>query len=149
RRLAQLRRHSKSNMPILPIYLSGREIRPHKAIVYPLLGTRTVLTNSPWSFVSLWLKKEKKDDALFYWNQAQEFHIASSGINIQSAPLLHYYSFMNAAKALLTAKAVPYIERHGLRGHEMHGPSNKISLSNEGVRILNNNGILPALSSYL
>lgn len=135
-------------MRAIPIQLSGRELKPHKAIISPLLGTRIVLTDSPWRFVSLWLKRKKKDDALFYWNQAQEFHIASLGMTIQSAPLLHYYSFMNAVKALLAAKSILFKEHHGVRAHNMRGPSSKISVSNEGVRILSQ-GILPALSTYL
>ncbi len=75
---------------VTPIKLKGRELTPHKAIIGPLLGARTVLTNEPWTFVSLWLKREKKQDALFYWDQAFEFHKASIGLPLQSAPLVLY-----------------------------------------------------------
>jgi len=131
-----------------PIRVKGRELKPHKAVVHPQLGARTVLTNSPWNFVSLWLKRENEAKALFYWDQARIFNAASVGLPTQSAPLLHYYSFMNAAKALLVARKVPFIERHGVKAHNMRGASKKISLSNEGVRI-EQQGILPALSAYL
>jgi hypothetical protein len=77
---------------------------PRKAIMSPDFGAKTVLTNSPWTFVGLWLKRHKKRDALYYWDQAQQFYKASVGLPLQSAPLLLYYSYMNAAKALLSAK---------------------------------------------
>lgn len=133
---------------IVPIRIHGRDLKPYKAITAPLLGTRAVLTSSPWGFVSLWLKREKKHEALFYWDQAREFHNAASGMPIQASPLLHYYSFMNACKALLKAKAIPFDEHHGLRAHNMRGQTSKITLSNEGVRIMNR-GIYAALSAYL
>ncbi len=133
---------------IVPIKLKGRLLRPHKAIVGPLLSSRTVLTRSPWEFVSLWLKKEKQNEALFYWDQAWEFHHASLGLPTQSSPLLHYYSFMNAVKALLTAKKIPFVKNHGVKSHNMRSQTSKISITNEGVKIMNA-GILPSLSTYL
>src|SRR4030042_5990422 len=133
---------------IVPIKLKGRLLRPHKAIVGPLLSSRTVLTRSPWEFVGLWLKKENQSNALFYWDQAREFHHASLGLRTQSAPLLHYYSFMNAVKALLTAKKFPFNESHGVKSYNMRNLKSKISLNNEGVKI-KKDGILPALSAYL
>jgi hypothetical protein len=99
-------------MDIIPIKLKGREVKPHKAILNPLLNSKTVLTNTPWVFVELWLQRKKEDEALFYWKQAREFNKASEGLPTQSAPLLHYYSFLNAVKALLSAKRIPIAERH-------------------------------------
>jgi hypothetical protein len=130
------------------VRLDGRDLKLHKAAVNPTLDAKTVLTHSPWEFVSLWLQRESKDDALFYWNQAREFHRASSSLAIQSAPLLHYYSFMNATKALLSAKGITFNEYHGVKAHNIRGASNKITVSNEGVKI-QNSGILPALATYL
>jgi hypothetical protein len=132
----------------VPIRLVGRELRLHKAIVDPLLGTRTVLTNSPWGFVTLWLKRHRKHNALFFWDQAREFHAASAGMTAQSAPLVHYYSFMNAAKALLDAKGRSFTPYHGIRSQLLRQPHDKIDLFNEGVKILTD-GVLPALSLYL
>jgi uncharacterized protein (UPF0332 family) len=132
---------------MIPLRLKERDVGPHKGVVKPLFGERNVLTNSSWIFVTLWLKRNKKNDALFYWEQAYEFHKASVGLPIQSAPLLLYYCFMNAVKALLVAKGIPFEEHHGVRAHNMRQPKSKVSLSNEGVRILTR-GIVPSLSSY-
>lgn len=133
---------------IIPVRLNGRELRPHKATVSPRLDARTVLTNSPWEFVSLWLTRHKKTDAQFYWNQAREFARASVGIPVQSAPLLHYYSFMNAAKAILAAKGVKFVEGHGVKADGPPSTSKRIDIANEGVRI-KAHGVLPSLATYL
>lgn len=132
----------------VPVRLSGRDLKPHKATISPLLDARTVLTNSPWEFVSLWLRRQKQSEAQFYWNQAQQFARASIGLNIQSAPLLHYYSFMNAAKALLAAKGEKFLELHGVSGDKTSHQANRIDLANENVRIYEN-GVLPSLAKYL
>jgi hypothetical protein len=133
-------------MPVLRI--NDRDVGPHKATTTPKLGARTVLTNSHWEYVALWLRRERKTAALFYWQQAQTFAHAAEGMPVASAPLLLYYSYMNATKALLSSKSVPFDEHHGVRAHNMRGPSSKIALSNEGVRVLQR-GIAPALSQYL
>ena len=135
-------------MSVNALLLNGRKVKPHKAVIGPLLGTRNVLTHSPWGFVSLWLQREGKTDALFFWNQAQEFHRVSVSMPPESAPLLHYYCFMNAAKALLTAKSVQFSPYHGVKGHDSGGVRSKISLANRGIRIMAN-GVLPALSAFL
>lgn len=132
----------------IPIKIKGRIVPPHKALENADLASRNVLTNSPWDFVELWLKREKQKNALFYWNQAREFHNASYGLPRQSSPLLHYYSFMNAVKALLTSKGITFHQHHGVTSHNMRSPSEKISITNEGVKI-KTNGILPSLSNYL
>jgi hypothetical protein len=98
--------------------------------------------------VALWLQRNHQADALFFWNQAKVFADAVHRMPIQSAPLLHYYSFMNATKALLSAKGVQADPHHGIRSHTMRGTSHTIDLSNEGVSILRR-GVLPALSAYL
>lgn len=130
-----------------PATLHGRELGPHKAIVAPLLGRRNVLTNSPWTYVHMWLTRERKSKALFYWQQSEEFFKASNSLSIRSAPLLLYYSFMNAAKALLASKGLPFIPYHGVTAYDARGPNAKVLLANEGVEI-KNNGVLPALSGY-
>jgi YaaC-like protein len=136
-------------MTALSLRIMGRDVKPHKATTGPSLGARTVLTDSHWEYVSLWLRREHKANALLYWQQAQTFANAAEGMPVASAPLLLYYSFMNATKALLSAKGVAFVEHHGARAHDMRGPSKKIALSNEGVRILTNRGIAPSLSTYL
>ncbi len=44
---------------IKPVKIKGRIIKPPKAIVQPLLDSQTVLTDTPWDFVDLWLRKKK------------------------------------------------------------------------------------------
>ena len=117
-------------------------------MIGPLLDARTVLTKSPWEFVTLWLMREKKADALVYWNQARRLADAAIGMPIEASPLVHYYSFLNAAKALLAAKGIPFHEHHGVRAHNIRGASRKISISNEGVRILAK-GVVASLAAYL
>ena len=130
------------------IRIADRNVKPHKATTSPMFGERTVLTSSPWEFVALWLRRKQMSKALFYWQQARTFSYAATDMPIESAPLLHYYGFMNATKALLSAKGVLFDEHHGVRAHNMRAPSSKLTLSNEGVR-LQNRGIAPALSHYL
>lgn len=127
---------------------SGRILGPHKAILSAKFDARTVLTNTPWEFVSLWLKREKQDDALILWNQAREFYEVSLGLSLQAAPLLNYYSFLNATKALLSAKGIPFQSTHGIKADNLRGVSRRIRLSNEGIAI-QQQGVFPALSQYL
>lgn len=67
---------------------------------------------------------------------------------VESAPLLHYYSFLNAAKALLVSRNIAFREHHGLRAHDIRGASRKIDLSNEGVKV-QAQGVFPELAAYL
>src|SRR4051794_16170740 len=101
-------------MAIRPIKIKQRAIGPHKAMIAPLLSSRHVLTNSPWTFVALWLQRNRQTKALFYWEQTQEFHKVSVGLPLRSAPLLLYYCFLNATKALLSAKGQAFSEGHGV-----------------------------------
>lgn len=134
-------------MRFVPLKLRGRVVGPQKAIVAPELGARNVLTNSPWTFTGLWLKRNHKDKALFYWEQAQEFHAAAQGLPLRSAPLLLYYAYMNATKALLAAKNVNFNEYHGVRAHPPVVSGAKRAFSADGVRIMQA-GVLPSLSQY-
>jgi len=130
---------------IVPAKLHGRALKPHKTVVQPIIGERTVLTNSPWTYVGLWLKRQHQERALFYWQQAQEFHKVAQGLPPQSAPLLLYYSFLNATKALLVAKGNSLNEYHGVQESSASRGAN--SLASLGIRI-KNNGALPSLAAY-
>lgn len=134
-------------MATIPLHLNGRDVSLHKAVMQPIFVTQTVLTNSPWNYVALWLRRKNKHEALFYWEQAQQFHNASRGLPLRSAPLLLYYSYMDLAKALLTAKAMPFAQDHGVKAHKMRQPNDEITLSNEGIRI-KARGIVSALANY-
>lgn len=59
------------------IKVSGRDVQPHKCVKAPNFTSWTVLTNSPWQFVELWLKRNGKKEALFFWGQARQFGGAS------------------------------------------------------------------------
>ncbi|MBB4227976.1 YaaC family protein [Rhizobium mongolense] len=128
------------------VRLKGKVCRPHKAAIAPILDSRTVLTDSHWQFVELWLTREKQADALLYWRQAREFHAAAKGLSSQASPLPLYYCYLNAAKCLLTAKGVQYDPHHGVR-EKKRTANARIDLSNEGVKLLNR-GVAPALSVY-
>jgi len=133
-------------MAVVPVKVSGRVLRPHKAVVAPDFRSRTVLTDDPWTFVALSLKRRKKDEALFYWEQGYQFHRAAEGLPLQSVPLVLYYSFMNAAKALLAAKGIPFVAHHGVKEWNT-STGTRLSLRSVGVQI-KNTGVLPSLSSY-
>ena len=136
-------------MALVPIKLNGRRVGPHKATRSPALGSRTVLTNSPWEYVALWLQRTGNDAAGFYWRQAHAFSAAAQSLPVTSAPLLHYYTFLNAAKTLLSAKRTPLVEAHGLKGHNMSGLTDTtVDLDNEGVRVLNR-GVFVSLAQHL
>ncbi len=134
-------------MGISPLKIKGRPVSLQKCVVHPVFGARTVLTNTPWAFVGLWLKRNKLKDAALYWDQAQAFFDASVGLPIQSAPLLLYYSYMNAAKALLAARKIPLNPYHGVSRINSGTPPKKISLSSERVSI-KPQGVVPGLAGY-
>ena len=135
-------------MALEPILLRSRSLRLHKSVNGAQFEIRSVLTSNPFNYVDLWLRRQHKEDALFYWRQARSFYHAAKDLPIESAPLVLYYCYMNAAKALLAAYGVPFDEHHGLRAHRMRGGNSKVVLSNEGIKILSR-GIAPALSGYL
>lgn len=130
-----------------PIKIGTKTLRLHKAINQPQFEVRTVLTNDPFVYVDLWLRRNHKSDALFYWRQAHQFYKASKDLPIESAPLVLYYCFMNAAKALLSAKNQPFSPYHGVARHQMRGPNSKIVLNNEGI-LIKSSGIVASLSAY-
>lgn len=135
-------------MAVVPIKLNGRNLKPHKSTRSPTLGGRAVLTNSPWEYVALWLQRNGLTNAGFYWKQANTFSKAARSLPVEAAPLLHYYTFLNAAKALIVAKGLTLVEGHGLQSHYMIAPSAAIDLNNEGVHV-RNRGVFVTLAQYL
>lgn len=130
-------------MPASPLELDGRPLRLKKAVLAPDFEGRTVLTSDYWSYVELWLRRQKFKEAAFYWNQASEFSKAASGVSSVSAPLPLYYSFLNATKALLAAKDIYSGPYHGLSGRTE--TKRKAALSGEIVTIVKG-GVAPAVS---
>lgn len=127
------------------LHISGKSVGLHGTLISPDFRTPRVLCSDPWEFVSLWLKRDHQKDALFYWEQAHQFFNASKTLPELSSPLTSYYCFLNATKALLSAKKVKFIEAHGVGGRSIGSVK---SLSNEIVDF-RGGGILPDLCKYL
>lgn len=127
------------------IHHKNKILTIHKAITEPHFNEKTVLVTSTWDYVDLWLKRAKKHEARFFWNQAHSFYDATLTLPKTSAPLTAYYCFLNATKALLLTKGVKFSDKHGVSGFTLNGPT---SLSNEKVK-LQKGGILPALCQHL
>jgi hypothetical protein len=127
------------------IKIGSRRVWMHKGVVEPDFSALHVLSNNPWSYVELFLKRSKSNDALAYWLQAQRFCEASRELGPEAAPLTLYYSFLNATKALLSHKGLPHSDSHGVGGER---PENaRTSLANETVKF-KGGGVLPALCWY-
>lgn len=140
-------------MPIKPLEINSKEIHLMKPVTSANYNGKTVLTNSAWEYVDLWLKRqssEKARRALFFWTQAKSFFDASETLPIESRPLTSYYCCMNAAKALLAIKGPDSIDfdnlAHGISSdHRQWGRSNNIK--NAEV-IFSGSGVLFELSKY-
>ncbi len=128
-------------MATTDIQYKNKALTLHKSITAPHFNERTVLATSTWDYVDLWLKRNKKNDARFFWNQARSFYEATLNLPKTSAPLTAYYCFLNATKALLLTKSAQFSDQHGVSGFTTQGPT---ALSNERIKI-KNGGVLPAL----
>lgn len=136
-------------MAFKSITFRGKSLKVHKAIIQPEFNSKTVLVVNIWDYVELWLKRKQKEKALFYWQQARNFFNASTRLPKTSSPLTTYYSFLNAAKALLLVKGNQIEEKrretHGVRGETI---GERTSLSNEKITF-ERSGILAHLCQYL
>lgn len=127
------------------LHIAGKAVGLHGSLIDTNFRSPRVLCSDPWEFVSLWLKRDHQKDALFYWDQARHFYFASKGLPELSSPLTSYYCFLNAVKALLSAKDSEFRESHGVGGRS----TGKVkSLDNEIVDF-QGSGILPALCQHL
>ncbi|WP_414502353.1 YaaC family protein [Zymobacter sp. IVIA_5232.4 C2] len=134
---------------MLSVTIDNRKLKLNKSALQPDLNSMTVLTESHWDYVSLWLKRNRKPKSLLYWQQAQSFAQAAEHMPVSSSPLLLYYSYMNASKALLSSKNITFEPHHGVcSGNTKNASRSKIALSNERVKI-KQKGILPSLSEYM
>jgi len=127
------------------LHIAGKAVNLHGSLISADFRTQRVLCSDPWDFVALWLKRDHQKDALFYWEQAKNFYIASQNLPPLSSPLTSYYCFLNATKALLTSKKQKFKETHGVGGRATDGHK---SLANEVVDF-QGGGILPSLCKYL
>jgi hypothetical protein len=123
----------------------GKPLTVHKAIVSPEFNAKTVLVTDTWDFIDLWLKRNGPSRARFFWDQARQFFAATKGLPKESSPLTAYYGMLNATKALLLVKRLPFAEHHGVAGESV---GKRFSISNEQVTF-KSTGILSALCAFL
>lgn len=121
-----------------------------KAVNSPKYGSRTVLTDSCWEYASLFLKRQStqgSSDALFYWNQAHSFYLASLNLPDDATPLTSYYCILNATKALLRFKGVDEskLSKHGISS--VRDNTQKTNLKDAKTKI-KGGGVLPELAKY-
>lgn len=121
-----------------------------KSVKRPKYGSRTVLTDSCWEYVALFLKRQstsEASDALFYWEQAHSFYLVSEKLPDNARPLTSYYCILNAAKALLKYKGVDdsKLRKHGISS--ISDDTNKTNIK-EACTSIKGGGVLPELSRY-
>ncbi len=129
-----------------PIQFKNKILTLHQANIEPNYRNRSVITDLSWEYVTMYLKRNGKRDALIYWKQAEHFFKATNVLPVESAPLTAYYCFLNATKALLVSKNISFVEHHGVAG-DLRG-QNRVALVNENIKVYGN-GVLPSLSKYL
>jgi hypothetical protein len=78
-------------MGFTPIVLNGKTVYIHSAVSQPDFGGDAVLSDDPWDYVALWLRRAKNDKAGFYWDQSRQFYKASVELSSVSSPLTSYY----------------------------------------------------------
>jgi len=128
------------------IKVRRRRVWMHKGIICPNFEAEHVISDDPWTFVELWLKRKKAIDALTYWRQAKNFCEASQNCCIEARPVPMYYAFLNASKALLEHKMIVTSADHGVSGHNHNAA--RSSLSTEMINF-KTGGVLPGLCRYL
>ena len=52
------------------ITLGNKPLGLQKAIIHPDFRSKTVLVADTWDYVRMWLHRNKRVKALFYWDQA-------------------------------------------------------------------------------
>lgn len=120
-----------------PITVNSKEIsilKPYTAANY---GSKTVLTDSCWAYVELWLRRQAGENpkkALFYWQQAKHFFQASECLPENAKPLTAYYCCLNATKTLLSLNGINTEKiHHGIYNNMRNIKSNQNSLSNVNI----------------
>lgn len=123
----------------------NKSVEIKKPKIAPALSSKTVLTDSTWEYVEIYLRSEKQTDALFYWEQARNFYEATKNLSLVSRPLTAYYCFLNATKTLLEVRNIGYDLAHGVSGKRTDG---HINIINEIVKY-QPAGVVSALGVYL
>lgn len=140
-------------MSTKPLEINSKIIQIMKPLTCADYTKKTVLTNSSWEYVELWLKRinsERSSKALFYWKQAYDFYNASKCLPIESKPLTSYYCCLNATKALLAINSSDKIDfdnlTHGITSDRKQWKTSNIK--DAKVTFLGS-GVLAELSKYL
>lgn len=133
------------------ITINSKEISLLKPITAADYKSKTILTDSAWEYVELWFKRQKDEqskNALFYWQQAKHFFLASEKLPQNSKPLTSYYCCLNATKALLCVNGINVTNiSHGIT-QARHEQVQSNSLDKAEVIFLGS-GVLNELSRYL
>lgn len=147
--VSKLREASKPLLERPRSKYNRRDLVLRKSVVYPAFDRKTVLTDSHWHYIELFLcasKEENCREAANYWNQAKNFYAATKNLDLVAKPLTTYYCFLNATKALLTYKDIKFDLTHGISGN--HNEAGQIKLQNEYISI-HKKGVLAGLCEYL
>lgn len=129
----------------LSIKYQNKALTIKKPKISPDFACKTVLTDSTWQYVDIYLRSKNQNDALFYWEQARNFYESTKNLSLVSKPLTAYYCFLNAAKALLEVKGIGYDLAHGVSGKRDQG---HINIINEIIKF-QPSGVVSALGRYL
>lgn len=100
------------------LFYNKKLLSLRKSIKNPIFDSKTILSDNPFEAVEFFLKKELDTKAYFFWKQAKEFYQAGLKLDYTSSPLVFYYCFLNAVKALLMFKNFEFEEQHGVSGKE-------------------------------
>ena len=99
-------------MENMELKIGNRPVKLMKSHINPDFIGRTVLSDSNYEYVELWLRNQKGDNfkkALFYWQQSRSFYKASESLPIEAKPLTAYYSILNATKSLLVIHGIDVV----------------------------------------
>ena len=140
-------------MAIKELEINSKRIHLMKPVTGSNYDSKTILTNSSWEYVELWLRRQKTaqaEQALFFWMQAKYFFHASEVLPIESRPLTSYYCCLNAAKTLLSINGSETLNfdniSHGITSSRRQWKNSNIA--NAEVLFLGS-GVLFELSKYL
>ena len=132
-------------MPAKQITLGNKRLAPQKAVMHPDFRSKTVLVADTWDYVKMWLKRKRKEEALFFWEQAAQFYEATLQLPNTAAPLTAHYCFLNAVKTLLKVHGITVAEFHGVSGSSS---SERAYLSNEFITF-RRSGVFAAFCQHL
>ncbi len=132
------------------IILNGKQLEFMKPYFDPKYDEKTILTDSTWEYVRLYLERSKSKgsgDALFYWKQAHYFYKASEILPDESKPLTSYYCLLNASKTLLRLKGVDNCKfnKHGVSSKRINDST--INIRNASSKVCGS-GVFDELNKY-